>query len=199
MGADGRPDASGATVRSADLSGPAAMVAPWLLGKVLTTTIRGVTTSGRITEVEAYDEEDPASHTYRGRTARNAVMFGPPGRLYVYLSYGIHQCANVVVGADGRGEAVLVRAVTIFDGVDEARRRRSGRALRELANGPGKLCQALAIGAEHDGVDLLDAASPVRLSDDGTPPPDPIVGPRIGITKAVDTPWRFRSPPTPAR
>ncbi len=168
------------------------MVGPDLLNKLLVVTVDGVTCSGRIVETEAYMPDDPASHTFRGRTPRNAVMFGPPGHLYVYLSYGIHQCANVVTGPAGSGQAVLIRAVEPVDGLDVMRARRR-RPDRELANGPGKVCQALGIGAAHDGVDLL--SSDVAIDDDGVESPkDPLVGPRIGITRATATPWRFRVP-----
>ena len=153
----------------------------------------GTRLSGRIVETEAYTRTDPASHSFNGPTARNAVMFGPPGRLYVYLSYGIHCCANVVTGADGDGQAVLVRAVMPLEGLDVIRSRRRGRPERELANGPGKLCEALGIALTDNGTSLTDGSSPIRIVDDGTPPPEPIVGPRIGITRGVDTPWRFQA------
>jgi len=150
----------------------------------------GIRTSGRIVETEAYTADDPASHSFGGRTPRNAVMFGPPGRLYVYLSYGIHCCANVVTGPDGDGQAVLVRAIDPIDGIDEMLRRR-GR--EPLADGPGKLCQALGIRLGDSGA-VLCGPGPIRLLDDGTVPPgEPVVGPRVGITKAVATPWRFRT------
>ena len=151
---------------------------------------------GRIVETEAYTRDDPASHSFNGPTVRNAVMFGPPGRLYVYLSYGIHRCANVVTGGSGDGQAVLLRAIC----ADVRSRRDPGagavrRPERALTDGPGKLCEALAIDLDDSGLDLTDPASPVRILDDGTPPPDdPIVGPRVGISKAVDIPWRFRVP-----
>ena len=151
--------------------------------------------SGRIVETEAYRSDDPASHSFNGPTPRSAIMFGPPGVLYVYLSYGIHSCANVIVGADGDGQAVLVRAVQPVDGLPIIRERRPGRVDRELANGPGKVCAALAIDLADNGTDLVSPGTRLTIVDDGTPPPpDPIVGPRIGITKAVDTPWRFRTP-----
>ena len=153
----------------------------------------GTQVSGRIVETEAYTRSDPASHSFNGPTARNAVMFGPPGRLYVYLSYGIHCCANVVTGGDGDGQAVLLRAVMPLEGLDVIRSRRRGRSDRELANGPGKLCEALGITLADDGTSLTDASSMIRIVDDGTPPPEPIVGPRIGITRGVDTPWRFEA------
>jgi DNA-3-methyladenine glycosylase len=122
-------------------------------------------------------------------------MFGPAGHLYVYRSYGIHWCANVVTGADGDGQAVLIRAIEPLEGEDQMLRRRERRP---LADGPGKLCQALGIEGPDDGLDLLSPRSAVRIVDDGTPPPaDLLVGPRVGITRAVDTPWRWRSPTRP--
>lgn len=172
----------------------APVVASDLLNKVLVVRDGATRCSGRIIETEAYMPDDAASHTFNGPTLRNAAMFGPPGHLYVYLSYGIHRCANVVTGPVASGQAVLLRAIEPIDGVELMRARR-GRPDRELANGPGKLCQALGIDFEHDGIDLLD--STVSIVDEGVPPPsEPIVGPRIGITKATTTPWRFRVPPT---
>ena len=147
--------------------------------------------SGRIIETEAYTADDPASHSFRGATERNAAMFGRAGHLYVYLSYGIHCCANVVTGPPGDGQAVLLRAIEPLDGIDEMRHRR-GRL--PLADGPGKLCQALGIALSDNGTDLC-GSSRIRIVDVGTPsPPDPVVGPRVGITKAIDVLWRFRSP-----
>ncbi len=170
----------------------APVVAPDLLNKLLVVSIDGVRCSGRIIETEAYMSDDAASHTFTGETQRNAVMFGPAGHLYVYLSYGIHQCANVVTGAAGDGQAVLLRAVHPVDGLELMRVRRE-RPDPELANGPGKLTQALGIGADHDGLDLL--SSQISIVDDGVcPPSTPLIGPRVGITKAVQTPWRFRVP-----
>lgn len=175
-------------IARASLAGDAPAVAPELLNKLL---VYGECV-GRIVEVEAYREDDPASHTYRGRTARNDVMFGPPGHLYVYFTYGMHHCANVVTGPAGVGSAVLLRAVDPVAGTEMMRERRNGRIA--LADGPAKLCQAFAIGPDHNGVDLCSGGGP-RLFDDGTPPPTtPLVGPRVGISKAVDTPWRWRVP-----
>jgi DNA-3-methyladenine glycosylase len=144
----------------------------------------------RIVEVEAYTAEDPASHSFRGQTPRNAVMFGPAGRLYVYFTYGMHYCANIVTGDVGDGQAVLLRALLPIVGIEEMVRRR-GRE-KNLTDGPGKLCHALGIDITMNG-SVLDGAAGVQILDDGTPPPDvPRVGPRIGITKGVDTAWRWR-------
>lgn len=172
------------------LSGDALDVAPCLLNKVLVHGDR----AGRIVEVEAYrGAEDPASHAYRGVTPRTAVMFGPAGHLYVYFSYGIHWCANVVTGPEGEANAVLLRALTPLEGIDAMRvARPRARLETDLTSGPAKLCQALGIDGTHDGTDLLHPSSAIRLLDDGTPPPArPTVGPRVGISAAQDRPWRF--------
>ena len=147
----------------------------------------------RLTEVEAYSGSgiDPSAHSHRGPTPRASIMFGPPGRLYVYFSYGVHWCANVVVGADGDGEAVLLRAGEVVLGEELARARRpAARSARDLAGGPARLTQALAIGRDDLGADLLDPASPVRLHR-GAPPAAISAGPRVGISVATDLPWRF--------
>ncbi len=169
------------------LAGHVTEVAPRLLGGVITHA--GV--SVRITEVEAYDgEADPASHAARGRTDRNQVMYGEPGRLYVYFSYGMHWCANVVVGEEGRAAAVLMRAGEVVEGVDLARQRRGERTPdRSLARGPACLTQALGIDGSHNGL-VLDGH--LVLSD---PPLDEVAsGPRVGVTLAHDVPWRFWIP-----
>ncbi|MCB0972815.1 MAG: DNA-3-methyladenine glycosylase [Acidimicrobiales bacterium] len=176
-------------------------VAPLLLHKVL---VRG-RRAGRIVEVEAYAGlDDPASHAFGGPTPRTEVMFGPPGHLYVYRSYGIHWCANVAahdhpVGA-GAG-AVLIRAVEPVAGEAAMwRDRPAARRREDLGSGPGKVCQALGIDDRHGGVATFDRRSPVRILDDGTPPPpSPEVGPRVGISRAVDRPWRFSVPGSPHR
>lgn len=179
------------TVSRALLGGDSPDVAPLLLNKLL---VHG-DCIGRISEVEAYrDDDDPASHTFNGPTKRNEVMFGPAGHLYVYFTYGMHYCCNIVTGPAGTGAAVLLRAVEPVAGIDTMRVRRHGR--KSIADGPAKLCQAFAIAGEHNGVDLLDG-NPQRIGlfDDGVPPPvAPRVGPRIGISKAVDAPWRWRTP-----
>ena len=168
-----------------DLSGSVLDVAPRLLGAVL----RHGAVAVRLTEVEAYDgPDDPGSHAYRGRTARNAVMFGPPGHLYVYFTYGMHHCCNVVVGAQGSPSAVLLRAGEVVDGVETARARRSGSSDRDLARGPGRLCQALGIALEHNGTNL--SGPPLELVA-GEPPPDVQTGPRVGLRRAADRPWRY--------
>ena len=169
-------------------------LAPLLLNKLL---VRGRRV-GRIVEVEAYaGTADPASHAFRGRTARNATMFGPPGHLYVYFSYGMHFCANVVCGEDGEASAVLLRALTPLAGMDEMRAARgpAARLDRDLCSGPGKLCQALGLDRSFDGADLVTGDRGVALGDDGTPPPaEPGVSGRVGISVAADVPWRFFVP-----
>lgn len=176
-------------MRAPDLSGPVERVARRLLGCLLITDF-GARTAVRIDEVEAYGgADDPASHAYRGRTARNASMFGPAGTLYVYRSYGIHWCANVSTGAEGTGEAVLIRGGRVVEGVDVAVARR-GRT-NHLADGPGKLTQALGITGDHDGTSVLDG--PVRLEVGGSRAAGAVVHstPRIGISRETERPWRF--------
>jgi DNA-3-methyladenine glycosylase len=159
-------------------------VAPDLIG--VTLLVYGV--GGRIVEVEAYDQEDPASHSYRGRTPRNETMFGPPGHAYVYRSYGVHWCLNLVCGAEGVPDAALIRALEPTAGLDQQRRRRGVDNLRALCSGPGKLCQALAITGDHDGM-ALDAP-PFRL-EPREDVPEIVTGPRIGITRATELSWRY--------
>ena len=171
------------------LSGHALDVAPWLLNKVL--AHGGV--AGRIVEVEAYrGPDDEASHAWRGPTPRTESMFGPPGVAYVYFSYGVHWCTNVVVEPDGQPAAVLIRALAPLHGIDEMwRRRPAARRERDLCSGPAKASAALGIDGTFDGASL-DGSGAIRLLDDGTAPPsDPVAGPRIGISRAVDLPWRF--------
>jgi DNA-3-methyladenine glycosylase len=159
-------------------------VAPELIG--VTLLVDGV--GGRIVEVEAYDQDDPASHGFRGRTARTASMFGPPGHAYVYRSYGIHWCLNLVCAQDGRSEAALVRALEPTSGLETMRERRGLEAPRALCSGPGKLCQALGITRVLDGLPL-DAPPFELLAREGEQPL--AVGRRIGITRAVEQPWRY--------
>lgn len=165
--------------------------APQLLGADLVSRVDGQQVRVRINEVEAYKgEEDPASHAYRGETDRNRSMFRMPGTLYVYRSYGIHNCANTAAGPEGVGWGVLIRGGEVIDGEGIAIKRRRRRS--ELANGPGKLCQALGIVIEMNGTDLLDPSSIVHL-DEGEKPEMVMATPRIGISKAKDLPWRFVS------
>jgi DNA-3-methyladenine glycosylase len=175
-----------------DLSGPVAQVAPTLLGAVLRHTDSEIgPVAVRITEVEAYDgAEDPASHAYRGKTARNAVMFGPAGRLYVYFSYGLHWAANVVCGPEGTASGALLRAGEVVGGLDLARARRGAVADRDLARGPARLCQALGIEAVHRGADLL-GGGPLMLECPGRRPDVVRSGPRVGVSAEADRPWRF--------
>jgi DNA-3-methyladenine glycosylase len=160
------------------------VVAPDLLGATL--LVDGV--GGTIVEVEAYDGEDPASHGFRGPTPRNASMFGPPGHAYVYRSYGIHWCLNLVCEDEGRAAAVLLRALEPTDGTERMRGRRGLEDVRLLCAGPGRLCQALGVTRDHDGL-ALDAP-PFELRAAAAPVPV-ATGPRIGISVAGDVPWRY--------
>jgi DNA-3-methyladenine glycosylase len=147
----------------------------------------------RLTEVEAYDgPDDPASHAYRGQSARNAVMFGPPGHAYVYFTYGMHFCVNLVCGPAGRPSAVLLRAGAVIAGVDLAQARRPRSTSRDLARGPARLTQALAIDRTLNGTDVTVRSSPLRVLA-GEPVPDDEVrrGPRVGVAQAHDRPWRI--------
>jgi DNA-3-methyladenine glycosylase len=159
-------------------------VAPALIGCTL--LVDGV--GGRIVEVEAYDQSDPAAHSYRGPTERNRSMFGPPGHAYVYRSYGLHWCLNLVCEPEGRASAALVRALEPTHGLETMRERRGVADVRRLCSGPGNVCRALAISGGHDGLPLdrapfalLEASGAIELAR----------GPRIGITRAVDVPWRY--------
>jgi DNA-3-methyladenine glycosylase len=159
-------------------------VAPELIGATL--LVDGV--GGRIVEVEAYDQDDPASHGFRGRTARTASMFGPPGYAYVYRSYGVHWCLNLVCAEEGRAEAALVRALEPTQGLEAMRERRGVEAARALCSGPGKLCQALGITRAYDGLPLDEPPFELLAREDEPPL---AVGTRVGITRAVEQPWRF--------
>jgi len=173
-------------------------VAPELLNKVL---VAPDGRAGRIVEVEAYrGADDPGSHGFRGKTKRNAAMFGPPGRLYVYFTYGMHWCANVVAETDGVASAVLLRALTPLEGVDAmyAARGPVARRDRDLCSGPAKLTQALGFDGAFDGADLVTGDRGVTIVDDGQPPPPaPAVTSRIGLTNGADLPWRFHVEGTP--
>jgi DNA-3-methyladenine glycosylase len=164
--------------------------------KLLGATLTGRGVNAMVVEVEAYGGgpdgpwPDAAAHSYRGVTGRNTVMFGPPGRLYTYLSHGIHICANVVCGPDGIAAAVLLRAAVVEAGVDIAQGRR-GPAIRiaALARGPGNLCAATGISMTDNGIDLFDRDSPIRLT--LKDPPEATSGPRVGVSQAADRPWRL--------
>lgn len=175
------------------LGRPASDVAPELLGWRLSSTTEDGTVTVELTEVEAYlGEDDPASHAFRGPTPRNRVMFGHAGHLYTYLSYGMHWCCNVVTGVDGHASAVLLRAGRVVEGAELARSRRGPR-VREvaLARGPGCLGQALGLGREHNGADLLDSAG-LRLAPPSAQQAVEVRrGHRVGVTLAHDVPWRF--------
>ena len=176
------------------LSASALLVAPRLVGAVLVSDVGGVEVAVRVTEVEAYEgSDDPASHAFRGRTPRTAAMFGPPGHLYCYFTYGMHWCANVVCGPDGTASAVLLRAGVVIRGLEHAHARRpAARHDRDLARGPARLATCLGLGRDTDGVDLCDPRSPVRLvSAPARRRAGVTQGPRVGISVAVDRPWRF--------
>lgn len=168
---------------------PPELAAPMLLGSHMVSTVGGESVRMRITEVEAYKgDQDPASHAFRGMTPRNRSMFMRPGTLYVYRSYGIHHCANTAAGPEGVGWGILIRGGVVVDGEGVAARRRGGRT--DLADGPGKVCQALGIDSGLDGSNLLEGAPPIWL-ETGERPELVISTPRIGISRARELPWRF--------
>ena len=173
------------------LARPVLEVAPLLLGA----TLRHGEVAVRLTEVEAYDgANDPGSHAHRGRTARNAVMFGPAGHLYVYFTYGMHHCCNVVCGSEGVAAAVLLRAGEVVDGIERARARRHGSPDRDLARGPARLCRTLELDLGHNGARL--DAPPLTL-EPGPVPEAVASGPRVGLRGAPDREWRFWLPDHP--
>ena len=193
-------------------AGPSLRVAPRVLGCVLEHQTAEGLVAVQLTEVEAYEgSADPASHSYRGRTARNAVMFGPPGHAYVYFTYGMHFCVNLVCGPEGTATAVLLRAGRIIEGAPLAAARRLAArpaarlavrnlADRDLARGPARLCQALGIDRAQNGVDACDPTSPLRVRaappaapGSAAPRPSPAIsrGPRVGVSSAADRAWRF--------
>ena len=172
------------TIAGIDFTAPADIVARQLIG--VTVLIDGV--GGRIVETEAYDREDPASHAFSGPTARNAAMFGPPAHAYVYRSYGIHWCLNFVCREEGHGAGVLIRALEPVAGLEQMRLRRDADDEWLLCSGPGKLCQALDVTRAHNGMPLSMPPFELLASPSGL---DIVAGPRIGISKAMDVPWRF--------
>lgn len=191
----------------ADLAGPVLQVAASLLGAYLTTDVPEGRVTVRLTEVEAYDgAHDPGSHAYRGRTARNAVMFGPAGHLYVYRHLGLHHCVNVVTGPVGTASAVLLRAGEVVEGEELARLRRTRRGVVrtavDLARGPARLADALGLDLTAAGADLLGPAGPVHLRMAGGAPRDHVTGPRVGVSgpggDATRFPWRLWLPDEPS-
>jgi len=168
-------------------------VAVDLLGRVVVRRLPdGTRMAARIVETEAYERDDPASHAFRGRTRRNATMFGRPGHLYVYFVYGMHFCMNVVTRGEGEGSAVLLRAAEPVEGVDEMRRRRGRHALGELCAGPAKWCEAFGVDRALDGADIVSGSeiwitAGVPVSHDRI-----VAGPRVGIRVGRDHPWRYR-------
>jgi DNA-3-methyladenine glycosylase len=178
------------SISTLDFSLPAPEVARQLIGAIL--LVDGV--GGIIVETEAYDREDPASHSFSGITKRNAVMFGPPGKVYVYRSYGIHWCLNFVCREEGHGAGVLIRAIQPTHGIDIMQKRRGIENLLLLCSGPGRLGQALNITHQHNGLSINEPPYQLILPIETV---SIATGPRIGITKARDVPWRFgleRSP-----
>lgn len=169
-----------------DFSADSHIVARALIG--MTLLVDGV--GGRIVETEGYDQGDPASHTFNGPTPRNAAMFGPPGRAYVYRSYGIHWCLNLVCREEGHGAGVLIRAIEPTAGIERMQARRGLVDVRLLCSGPGRVGQALAIDLGFNGM-RLDRAPFKLLGPDDAAPAVVLTGPRIGISKAADVPWRF--------
>lgn len=173
-----------------DLSQAATDVAPRLLGCILERDLDGRRVRVRIVETEAYDQTDAASHSYKGRTPRTDVMFGPAGRLYVYFTYGMHYCCNIVVGEEGEGTAVLIRAVEPIEGAEVLSERRGGRSGADLTNGPAKLCQAMGIDRLLNGHNL--ATPPLKLVTMPPLAPSAVTQTtRIGITRAREAEWRF--------
>ena len=173
-----------------ELDGLSEEVAPKLLGSLLVRELDGKRLVGKIVETEAYDQTDAASHSYRGRTPRTEMMFGPSGHLYVYFTYGMHYCMNVVVGAEGRGSAVLIRAIEPLEGEKIMSQNRHGITGADVTNGPAKLCYALGIDKKWNGHDLTKPPLQLVLQ-----PPIPsgqiVQTTRIGIANAKDRPWRF--------
>jgi DNA-3-methyladenine glycosylase len=171
---------------------PSPEVGPDLLGRILVRKVGdGTLLTARIVEAEAYQEDDPASHSFRGRTNRTEVMFGPPGHAYVYFTYGMHHCMNVVTGSTGEGSAVLLRAAEPLEGLEEMARRRGTNDPRALCSGPGRLCQALGIDRAENGLDLVRGRLLWLLEGAPVAPSTISVGPRVGITSGTERPWRF--------
>ena len=183
---------SGARLGRAFYARPSATVARDLLGRILVREVEGRRLAVRIVETEAYAQDDPASHSFRGRTPRNATMFGPPGHAYVYFVYGMHWCVNVVTGSSGEGSAVLIRAGEPLEGVDAMAEARGIADPERLCRGPANLARALGIDGSLDGADLLRGDGGLHVHAGSPPPPGDVrATPRIGIREGVELPWRF--------
>jgi len=179
-------------LRQAFFTRPAAEVAPELLGGVIEHRTPDGVVGVRLTEVEAYHADgDPASHAFRGQTPRNSVMFGEPGVVYVYFTYGMHFCMNLVCSPAGTASAVLLRGGEVVDGVELATYRRDGAAFRDLARGPARLTVALGIGRDDNGLDACAPSSPLRIWAARPPVPRILTGPRVGVAAGAETRWRF--------
>jgi DNA-3-methyladenine glycosylase len=186
------PAVTGRVAARAFFNRPAVAVAPDLLGCVVEHETADGLVGVRLTEVEAYSGDvDPASHAYRGQTPRNAVMFGEPGHLYVYFTYGMHFCANVVCEGVGMASAVLLRAGEVVEGAELATYRRGGTVSRDLARGPARLTIALGIGRDDNGLDVCNPGSGVRLRRVRATARPLLAGPRVGVSAGAQTPWRF--------
>lgn len=171
---------------------PPVAVAPDLLGRILVRTLPdGTRLAARLVETEAYEEGDPASHSYRGRTRRTDVMFGPPGHLYVYFTYGMHFCLNVVVGRDGEGAAVLLRAARPLEGMPEMAMRRGTTDVRRLCSGPARLAQAFGVERAANGLDLVRGGEMWLLEGDPVPPAAIARTTRVGVRVGTDRRWRY--------
>ena len=181
------PDSSSARLSPAFFARMPGAVAPDLLGKLITRTDGRL---ARLVEVEAYAQDDPAAHTFGGKSQRNRSMFGPPGHLYVYFSYGVHWCANLVCGPEGYGAGVLLRAAEPLEGIDTMRTARGRDALKELCSGPGRLAQAFGIDRVLDGSDATGTGV-ISVLDDGTRPDAIVACPRVGISKNAEAHLRF--------
>jgi DNA-3-methyladenine glycosylase len=183
--------AGGARLPRSFLARPSVAVAPELLGCLLVRAAPRGRLLARIVETEAYEESDPASHSYRGRTSRNEVMFGPAGCLYVYFTYGMHFCMNVVTGREGEGSAVLLRAAEPLEGLDSMARRRGTDDPRLLCSGPARLCQAFGVGRRQNGLDVVRGRDVFLLAGEQAPSSPVRVTSRVGIRNGVERPWRF--------
>ncbi len=173
-----------------DLPDDAVAAAKVILGQLLVREINDYKLMGKIVETEAYDQKDAASHSYRGQTPRTDVMFGPPGRAYVYFTYGMHYCMNIVIGKPGYGSAVLIRAIEPLKGIEQMKKKRGTDNIHQLTNGPAKLCQALSINKEFNGHDLSKLPLNLQLGQK-IPPSQIFKTTRIGISKDTHRLWRF--------